>query len=142
MLRAHRLRDVPRCFFKQKEGILLSGFKQREAEYGKDNLKQAVALIDWYVGTVYPRVMKQPHEEMSRGKVVTFAVKLLNFMLETGIDWDLMEYVLIQTSSSGQAPTIYLVTSPRVLGYHLIAHPEIGWESVANTIYQPVDEFY
>lgn len=121
----------------------MSKFTQTANTYGRENLKEALALVDWYTGTLYPQFTGNPHEAMSRGKAVTFATKVLDFMRETDITWEQMRYVLINVpKTDAKDPTIYLATSPKVMGYWLLTHPDIGWDSLAHTEYQPVEEYY
>ncbi len=120
----------------------MSGFSALAERYGADNLRQAVTVIDWYTGTVYPKVTGCPHEQMGRGKVCTFASKLLDFMEATAADLDLVRWVLNKASCSGKDPTIYFVTTPKVLGYHLLSHPDVDWEAVGNTPYRSVEKYY
>lgn len=121
-------------------------FAEVTATYGEELAKESIAIIDWYVDILYPQVSRQPHEAMSRSKRMTFAGKLLECASATGIDLETIREILVSiarcTNQGEFDVTIYYATSPKVLGYWILQHPDLGFEFVSGTEYQPVDVYF
>ena len=125
----------------------MSIFSDTVTLYGEEQARTALCLIERYCDEVYPQVVGRPHPEMSRAKRMCFAAKLLECMAETGTEFEhichCLNSVIYQAAKGdGTDPTIYYATTPRVLGYWLLMHKDIGFESVAGTQYQPVESYF
>lgn len=122
-------------------------FQSIVERYDKELIKDAIALIDWYVDTMYPIVTGKVHVQLDRLARVNFASKVIDCMLETGIEELEIFYESFELNANnkfyqGYDPLIMLITSPKVMGYGLLLHEDIGFECVELTSYQPVNEYY
>jgi len=74
---------------------------------------------------------------------LVFAQKVLDCSDITLADVDLIAAAMERAANEANCdPTIYYVTTKKVLGYWLIQDEDIGYESVNGTEYAPVDEIY
>lgn len=124
----------------------MSVFTKAVEKYGAQPIKQTLALIDWYIDILYPSATGKKHVPLGRAPRLTFAKKLLDCVLETYIDIEILQDVLkniaLATNHEEYDVTIMYATSPKVLGYWIAMHPSAGFERVQLTAYQPVDNFY
>lgn len=103
-----------------------------------------LSVVDWYIDNAYPAYTHNKHPEESKAKRMVFAEKLLRCSDETVYDDQFIADALHRALQeyTNCDPTIYYITTPRVLGYWIIQDDEIGYESVNGTEYAPVDALY
>lgn len=114
-------------------------------KYGYERAKYMLSLVDWYIDKGYPAYTKQKHPSESKAKRMTFADKLLEFSTEVLDGDDNLVAKMLQRALQNYTncdPTIYYVTTDRVMGYWIIQDEDVGYESVNFTKYAPVESIY
>lgn len=121
-------------------------FQQVTEHYGEELARDAIGLIDWYVDDYYTEITGREHDGMTRAKRMVFAEKLLDCADELDLTLEDMEHVLMiiakYTEFGKYDPTIYYVTSPRVLGYWISSELEVDMIDLSGTPYMPVGNCY
>lgn len=118
-------------------------FASLTAQYGADRVRDALSIVNWYIDEVYPFNTGHPHPEEPKAKRMAFAQKILACSDETFVEADMIADAMNRAAEKANCdPTIYYVTTPKVLGYWLIKDEEIGYESVNGTEYAPVESLY
>ena len=122
-------------------------FTEITDRYGEAQARKALSLIDQYVDKIYPSVTGRQHPGIGRGKRMGFAAKLLDCMNETSAEFEHICCVLNNVLTKSPLdkdidPTIYYATTPKVMGYWLLMHSDLGWENVSETIYEPVSAYF
>ncbi|MBR5792380.1 MAG: hypothetical protein IKY34_04670 [Ruminiclostridium sp.] len=134
------LHTEERCKREARESI----FQEVTREYGHDRASEMLSVVDWYIDQAYPFFVGVDHPEENKAKRMVFAQKLLECSDETMVG---DQYVIRAVDRAIRNyencnPTIYYMTTPAVLGYWLIQDEDIGYESVNDTKYAPVEAMY
>ena len=111
--------------------------------YGEQATKKALSIIDEYIEEAYPKVTGKKHKKLSKPLKMAYAEKLLECVLQTGASPKTVTAALSDLlKNSNSNKEIFYATTPKVLGYWLLRQDDIGFESLKDTIYQPVDTYY
>lgn len=120
-------------------------FKELTEVYGNEKTTQTISFVSDYIDNLYVVLTGKQHKKESKAKRATFAKKLLEcaelFILEFDEIKELVEMIANDTDKKID-PTIYYITTPKVLGYWLLTTELVDFTDLANTEYQPVDEMY
>lgn len=119
-------------------------FQIATQKYGRERVLYMLSVVDWYIDQAYPAYTHSSHPEESKPKRMVFAEKLLECSSNTVDDDQLIAETLHRALREYKDcdPTIYYITTPRVLGYWLIQDDEVGYEFVNGTEYAPVEAMY
>ena len=126
--------------FAEKENI----FNYVTKRYGEERVRYALNIIDWYIDTAYPVRTGRIHPPENKAKRVSFAEKLLECADTTLLEDEKIASAFTRAIENHEKcdPTIYWMTTPHVLGYWLIKDEDIGYESICDTKYAPVETIY
>lgn len=141
-LHPHPLQEVKPA--RQTHKKETSIFQKATQHYGIERVKYMLSIVDWYIDTAYPTKTNKSHPEEPTAKRIVFAEKLLACSDETVLDDSVVVAALVRAINeySECDPTIYYVTTPKVLGYWLIQDEDNGYECVNGTEYAPVDTYF
>jgi len=133
----------------KKESI----FQKVTNEHGEEWAQWALGIVDNYIDKAYLYCKNKEHPNMNKAQRMAFAGKLLDCMsnvtpYEHDSEYDGLSQDNIITAlndilnNANCDPTILYATSPTVLGYWLLRQDGIEWDSLKNTIYEPVETYY
>lgn len=112
--------------------------------YGRKRAEYMLSVVDWYIDKAYPAYTNNQHPEETRAKRMVFAEKLLKCSDDTVCDDQFIAETIYRAIKECKDcdPTIYYITTPKVLGYWIIQDEDVGYESVNDTEYAPVEAIY
>ena len=119
-------------------------FQTVTQKYGYDRASEMLSVVDWYIDHAYPFCTGVDHPEENKAKRMVFAQKLLECADETMVGDQYVVNAVDRAIRNCENcdPTIYYMTTPAVLGYWLIQDEDVGYESVNDTKYAPVEAMY
>jgi len=127
-------------------------FSKTTDEHGEEWSRWALSVIDNYIDKLYPDHMKKKHPMLNKAQRMGFARKILEFMddiINTAVDdhfdfsqKDIVRLLLELIENANCDPTIFYVTTPKVLGYWLLKQGKATWDDVAESGYEPVANYY
>ena len=129
-----------------------SVIKQAVKTHSKEWASWALKLVDDYIDKRYPAMTGRQHPNLktfSKAMRMTFAVKILDCMDETSCKTKedmatAIGHILKNRNKkySNINPTIFWLTDPRILGYGILCTHDDGWESVRDTEYEPMQDYF
>ncbi len=134
------LQDVATTNSKKRSDI----FNSVTEKFGYERASYMLSVVDWYIDKAYPYYVGTKHPEESKAKRMVFAEKLLLCSDATVQDdqviADAMHRVLQEYDNCD--PTIYYITTPKILGYWLLKDDEVSYDFLNGTEYAPADNIY
>jgi len=135
--------------FQKNESIFATTTKEHTKEWTTWGLN----LVNWYIDVAYLKRTGKKHTPITKPARMTFARKILDFMdTVTFFDEDgdevnpsgtTIKNMLIDFLNNSNAdPQIMLATNKPNLGNWILKQPNMVWQSVEGTEYEPVGEWY
>lgn len=119
-------------------------FRRSMDEHGKEDTQWAFDIIGTYVDQLYPKATGRKHNSLNKGQRMGFAKKFLDFVNSYSLLGDAPYDILksIVADKNIPAPTIFVATSPKVLGYHAVKTKAIDYYDLMDGEYCPCEDYF
>ena len=123
--------------------VLPNVFRQTLDEHGKKDTEWALEVIGAYVDELYPAATGRIHEKLNKAQRMGFAKKFLDFVNPYSLLGDVPYDILKSIATDGKIPdpTIFIATSPKVLGHHAVKLNAIDYYEIRDDIYCPYEDY-
>lgn len=134
--------DLNLCFpTVEKKGNVFADIVK---EHGKSDADWALSIVSKHIDEHYPSVMGHKHPELNKAQRMGFARKFLDFVNLFELCEQTPASILrsIWHDDNIPDPTILIATDPKVLGYHALKIGCVDYQSLRDTEYCPVEDYY